>query len=62
MITIYTIADAAPIIETSNPGPQGEDTGHEFIDPKTGQTIRVMAKKGEPHTEAITRVRSAHGL
>lgn len=62
MITIYTIPEGAPIIETSNPGPQGEDTGYEFTDPKTNQTIRVMAKRGESHEEAITRVRQAHGL
>lgn len=51
-----------PVVEASNPGPVGRDTGYEFDDPKTGQAIRVLAKEGESRAHAIMRVRQAHGL
>lgn len=44
----------------SNPGPVGQDTGYEFT--SKGQTIRVIAKKGESRSAAIKRVRARHGL
>jgi len=50
------------IIESSNPGPVGLDTGYEFKDPKTGQTIRVLRRKGESRKHAIERVRKNHDL
>lgn len=50
------------IMETSNPGPVGRDTGYRFADPKTNQTIGVIARDGESKAEAIRRVRKNHGL
>jgi hypothetical protein len=60
-ITIYTTPEPT-IIESSNPGPVGADTGFEFEDPKTKQKIRVVAKEGESREDAINRVKAAHGL
>jgi len=50
------------IAETSNPGPVGEDTGHEFEDPATGAKIRVIARIGESKDDAIKRVHAHHGI
>jgi hypothetical protein len=49
-------------IETSNPGPQGYDTGYVFDSPRTKSKVRVMARAGENRDEAIARVRKNHGL
>jgi hypothetical protein len=53
---------ATVICEMSNPGPVGQDTGYVFKDPKTGETIRVVAQVGESREDAIARVRERHGL
>jgi len=50
------------LLESSNPGVVGVDTGHEFMSPKTRRMVRVVAKSGEAQDEAIARVRSNHGL
>lgn len=56
-------APAKPVVvESSNPGPVGQDTGHVFDDPETGAKIRVIAKVGEKHEDAIKRVRAHHKL
>jgi hypothetical protein len=59
---IANSAEPIVVAEKSNPGPVGQDTGYSFEDPKTGQTIEVIAEVGENHDEAIKRVREAHGL
>jgi len=49
------------IAEMSNPGPIGKDTGVEFVSPKTGQRIRVIAHANESMQHAVTRVKARHG-
>jgi len=51
-----------PVVETSNPGVVGVDTGHTFKDPKTRQTVRVIARVGEDRDDAIKRVRERHNM
>jgi len=51
----------AALVESSNPGGIGHDTGYSFID-KTGSLVRVVAKVGEPNQTAIKRVRSHHNM
>jgi hypothetical protein len=48
--------------EMSNPGTVGLDTGYEFKSPRTGGTVRVIARVGEDRSSAIRRVRAHHGV
>ena len=50
------------VIESSNPGGQGYDTGYVFDSPRTKSKVRVMAKAGESREDAIARVRANHNL
>jgi hypothetical protein len=60
--TVSAIINKGPVmVEMSNPGSIGEDTGHEFVSKRTGQRIRVIAKVGESHSDAIERVERNHG-
>lgn len=49
------------IAEMSNPGPVGVDTGFVFKAADSGQSIRVIAHKGEERAHAIARVKARHG-
>jgi hypothetical protein len=51
---------ARVIVESSNPGPVGIDTGYVFKSPTTGDMIRVIAKVGESRDDAIRRVTARH--
>lgn len=48
------------VLEASNPGTVGYDTGYTFRSDRTGSLVRVVAKAGEPRDIAIARVRSRH--
>lgn len=49
------------VIEASNPGPVGVDTGEVFRSNRTGQLVRVVAKVGERKQDAVARVKARHG-
>jgi hypothetical protein len=53
--------EGAVSFETSNPGRAGTDTGYSFRSPR-GYVVRVLMKKGESRSQAISRVRARHGL
>jgi len=53
--------DDMAVIESSNPGPVGHDTGFEFTG-KDGKKVRVLARAGESRSEAIKRVKARHGM
>jgi hypothetical protein len=55
-------AEVMPLAFSSNPGPVGYSTGYTLVDPKTDQTVLVIAKEGESRDEAIKRVRTHFGL
>jgi len=50
-----------PVVEGSNPGAVGHDTGYTFRD-TSGNLIRVLTRVGESDKDAIVRVRKNHRM
>lgn len=59
---LIRIKPNAPKAELGDGAGGGRDTGQEFTDPKTGQTIHVFAKEGESDADAVKRVKAHHGV